>query len=55
VKFSLIVTAEVLKSLKDTNQFAEFLIDPEIKKRFQSIDTVLLICYYFDKQFDLLW
>jgi hypothetical protein len=47
------VTAEILKDLKDANQFAEFLINPEIKKRLQSTGTVLLICCSFDKQFDL--
>jgi hypothetical protein len=47
------VTAEVLKGLKDVNQFVEFLMDSEIKKRLQSTGTVLLICCSFDKQFDL--
>jgi hypothetical protein len=47
------VTAEILKGLKDVDQFAEFLMDPEVKKRLQSTGTVLLICCSFDKQFDL--
>jgi hypothetical protein len=53
VKFPLVVIAEVLKDLKDANQFAEFLMDPEVKKRLQSTSTVLLIYCSFDKQFDL--
>jgi hypothetical protein len=47
------VTAEVLKGLKNADQFAEFLKDPEVKKRLQSTGIVLLICCFFDKPFDL--
>jgi hypothetical protein len=53
VKFPLVVTAEVLKGLKNADQFAEFLMDPEVKKRLQSTGIVLLICCSFDKPFDL--
>jgi hypothetical protein len=53
VKFSLVVTAEVLKDLKHADQFTEFLMDLEIKKRLQSAGIVFLICCSFDKPFDL--
>jgi hypothetical protein len=47
------VTAEILKGLKNADQFVEFFMDLEVKKRLQSTGTVLLICCSFDKQFDL--
>jgi hypothetical protein len=47
------VTAEVLKGLKHVDQFAEFLMDPEVKKRLQSTGIGLLIYCSFDKLFDL--
>jgi hypothetical protein len=53
VKFPLVVTAEVLKGLKHIDQFAEFLMNLEIKKKLQSTGVVLLICCSFNKQFDL--